>query len=152
MSVDEIIGLSGFVQERCEPDAHLYLWVTNNFLPAGLEVMSAWGFRYVTKVTWVKDAGFGLGQYYRGRTEDCLFGVRGHQPYKQHDDGKRAQGQTIIFAKPTEHSHKPEEMRIMIEKVSYGPYLEMFARARNPGWDIWGLEAPTTDIPEGRLL
>ena len=82
-------------------NAHLYLWVTNNYLPAGLECVKAWGFRYVTMVTWVKDRA-GLGQYYRGRTEHCLFAVRGRLPYKTHNDGKRAQGETVIY--------EPEEL------------------------------------------
>lgn len=151
MSVREIIDLSKTVAELTEPDAHLYLWVTNNYLPAGLEVMGAWGFRYVTKITWVKDAGFGIGQYYRGRTEDCLFGVRGNPGYKA-INGKRGQGETVIFTRPGEHSQKPARMREMIEAVSFPPYLEMFARRRYPGWDVTGNEAPSSYLNEGRLL
>lgn len=134
-----------------ETDAHLYLWVTNNYIPAGLEVMAAWGFRYITKITWVKDAGFGIGQYYRGRTEDCLFGVKGNLPYRT-NGGKRGQGETVIFTKPGEHSEKPARMREMIEVVSWPPYLEMFARRRYPGWEVMGNEAPSQLISEGKLL
>jgi hypothetical protein len=76
------------VRQWAGPNAHLYLWVTNNFLPDGLEVMAAWGFRYVTKIDWFKssdpndaiaegsaldaadrDLQIGLGQYFRGCTE-----------------------------------------------------------------------------------
>lgn len=119
-------------------DAHLYLWVTNNFLPDGLRVMHAWGFRYVTVITWVKGT-FGLGQYFRGTTEHCLFGVRGRLPYRT-DNGKRQQGVTAILAHPRGHSVKPEAMRQMIERVSYPPRIELFARQRVPGWDVWGNE------------
>lgn len=35
---------------------------------------------------------------------------------------------------------KPEEMRRMIELVSYEPRIEIFARERFPGWDAWGDE------------
>jgi N6-adenosine-specific RNA methylase IME4 len=125
-------------------DAHLYLWVTNNFLPDGLTVMRSWGFRYVTKVTWFKERDgkpqIGLGQYYRGVTEDCLFGVRGSLPYRETLEGKRAQGLTGIFAPRGEHSVKPEAMRATIESVSHGPYLELFARRPAPGWTVWGNE------------
>ncbi len=69
------------VAELAEDNAHLYLWVTNNFLRDGFEVMEAWGFKYKTTITWAKDR-FGLGQYFRGQTEHCLFGVRGVLPYK----------------------------------------------------------------------
>jgi N6-adenosine-specific RNA methylase IME4 len=134
MTVKDIAALP--VQEITEDNAHLYLWVTNNYLPAGLEVMKAWGFDYKTTITWGKDK-FGLGQYFRGQTEHCLFGVKGNLPYKS-SEGKRQQGRTIILAPRTEHSKKPEEMRVMIEKVSYAPYIELFARVHPEKWDVWG--------------
>ena len=138
-------------------DAHLYLWVTNNFLPAGLECVKAWGFRHVTMVTWVKDR-IGLGQYYRGMTEHCLFAVRGSLGYQiRSEDGKRMQGVTGIYepenlpsmieAPRQRHSVKPERMRGYIERVSPGPRLELFARKASPGWDVWGNEAPEGEQP-----
>ncbi len=140
MSTKEIMALD--VPSICEDDAHLYLWVTNNFLPDGLKVMEAWGFRYVTMITWMKDRQ-GLGQYFRGITEHCLFGVKGHLPYKLDENGKRCQGLTGFTAAKTRHSQKPEEMRNMIRRVSYGPYVELFAREPHDGWDVWGNEVET---------
>lgn len=124
---------------QAQDNAHLYLWVTNNFLEAGFQVIKAWNFEYKTMITWAKDR-FGIGQYFRGQTEHCMFGVRGNIPYRTKEDGKRAQGTTLIVAPRGEHSVKPEEMRQMIELVSPGPYLEIFARRAAPGWDIWGNE------------
>lgn len=138
MKTKEIIALAPMVQELAEENAHLYLWATNNFLPDALEVMKVWGFRYVTTITWVKDR-IGLGQYFRGLTEHCLFGVRGKLPYKV-IDGKRQQGKTGFFEKKREHSRKPVQMRVMIEKVSYPPFIELFSRERFEGWDAWGNE------------
>jgi N6-adenosine-specific RNA methylase IME4 len=136
------------------PNAHLYLWTTNNFLEDGLEVVEAWGFRYVTMITWFKsrvvyldveptnaDLQMGIGQYYRGCTEHCLFAVRGSLPYRVKGDGKRAQGLTGFHAPRMEHSVKPDQMRAWIEQVSHGPYLELFARQPAAGWDVWGNEA-----------
>ncbi len=157
MATKDICALP--VGEWAAPNAHLYLWVTNNFLEDGLGVLRAWGFRYITTVTWVKDRA-GLGQYYRGKTEHVLFGVRGRLPYRTREDGKRAQGTTVIAAPEevggldcplpsaieaarTEHSVKPEIFRRTFELVSPGPYLEMFARRPAPGWDVWGNEAPS---------
>jgi N6-adenosine-specific RNA methylase IME4 len=136
MPVKTIIAMSAELQPFINNDAHLYLWVTNNYLPAGLDVMKAWGFDYKTTITWVKDR-MGLGQYFRGQSEHCLFGVRGVLPYKS-IDGKRAQGVTAFYAPRTEHSRKPEEMHRMIERVSYAPRLELFARRPAAGWNIWG--------------
>lgn len=135
------------VGELIGDDAHLYLWTTNNFLPDALEVMKAWGFRYVTMISWMKEGGPGLGQYYRGLTEHCLFGVKGRVPFRLLENGKRAQGVTGFTApRPGEHSKKPEKMRRMIELVSPGPYLELFARSRTPGWDAWGDELAESDV------
>lgn len=115
------------VSHLAEDNAHLYLWVTNNFLEDGLRVMDAWGFEYKTLITWVKDK-FGLGQYYRGQTEHCLFGVRGSLPFREKElpksslfEAGRAQGVTVICANRGKHSTKPQEMRDMIEAVSYPP-------------------------------
>ena len=138
MSVKDIIAMP--VGNIAEDNAHLYLWATNNYLEAAFEVMRAWGFKYKTTITWGKDK-IGLGQYFRGQTEHCLFGVKGNLPYKIEDD-KRQQGTTLILAPRREHSQKPDEMRAQIEKVSYAPRIELFARETFPGWDCWGNEAP----------
>ena len=120
-------------------DCHLYLWVTNNFLMAGLSTLHWWGFRYVTTLTWNKN-GIGLGQYFRGNTEHVLFGVRGNPGYRQLPNGKRAQGRTGFYAEKGEHSEKPMQIHEWAEIVSPGPRIELFARSRRPGWHAWGNE------------
>ena len=148
MTVKEIINLKDFVKELSEDNAHLYLWTTNNYLEDALAVMKEWGFKYKTTITWMKDR-FGLGQYFRGITEHCLFGVKGNIPYKVLND-KRQQGVTGFQAPRQEHSVKPEEMRQMIEKVSYAPFIELFARRKdNPNWNYWGNEI---ESDEGEIL
>lgn len=127
------------VGDVARENAHLYLWTTNNFLPDALLVMEEWGFDYKTTITWMKDR-MGLGQYFRGITEHCLFGVRGNLPYRTREDGLRAQGKTGFLAPRMAHSEKPDEMRRMIELVSHPPYLELFARHHSLGWDAWGNE------------
>lgn len=132
------------VQNLADDNCHLYLWTTNAAFPDALEVIKAWGFKYITCITWVKDR-IGLGQYFRGITEHCLFARKGVLPYKM-QGGKRVQGQTVFYAPKTVHSAKPEEMRQMIEKVSYGPRIELFARQKHEGWDVWGNEVDGIDI------
>lgn len=118
---------------------HLYLWVTNNFLEHGISLLREWGFEYITTITWQKDR-FGLGQYFRGITEHCLFATaKKRLPYKV-IDGKREQGVTGFFEPKTVHSRKPQKMREMIERVSYAPRIELFAREQHNGWDAWGNE------------
>lgn len=139
LSVDEIKALP--IRQLADPDGcHLYCWATNNYLPAALECARAWGFEYVTTITWMKDRQ-GLGQYYRGLTEHCIFATtKKRLPYKISAEGKRCQGKTGFYAPKTVHSRKPEEMRRMIELVSYEPRIEIFARETTPGWDAWGNE------------
>jgi N6-adenosine-specific RNA methylase IME4 len=159
MSTEAICALPAW--RWAAADAHLYLWVTNNFLEDGFRVIKAWGFEYVTTITWFKGdvigleevteasgdkadtmLQVGLGQYFRGVTEPCLFAVRGSLPYRELPGGKRAQGRTGFHAPRGRHSEKPAKMRRMIETVSHGPYLEMFCRQPAPGWDAWGNEIP----------
>lgn len=140
MKTKDIIELP--VKQLYDPEVgcHLYLWTTNNFLPDALEVMEAWGFKYITTITWMKNV-IGLGQYYRGLTEHCLFGRTNKMlPYKVDEQGKRIQGVTGFYAEKSIHSRKPIEMRQMIEKVSYDPRIELFARQSVEGWDCWGNE------------
>ena len=147
MQTSDILALP--VRELADPDGcHLYLWATNNHLRDALEVVRAWGFEYVTMITWLKDRQ-GLGQYYRGMTEHCIFAVTDKRlPYKI-EDGKRCQGVTGFIEAKGEHSAKPATMRAMIERVSYAPRIELFARERFPGWDAWGNEVESVPFTAG---
>ena len=117
-------------------DAHLWLWTTNALLPTAYEVAEAWGFTVRSPLTWVKFR-LGLGGRYqlRNATEQLLFCTRGKAPL-----GSRSQP-TWFNASVTEHSRKPAEQFAIIERVSPGPYLELFARRRpesNQPWAVWG--------------
>ena len=138
MPVKDIMALP--IGELADPEGcHLYCWTTNNYLPAALECIQMWGFEYITTITWLKDR-VGLGQYYRGLTEHCLFAsTKKRLPYKM-ADGKRCQGVTGFSEPKTIHSRKPDSMRNVIEWVSYAPRIELFAREHHAGWDVWGNE------------
>lgn len=143
MTLQEIYDLN--ISDLAEDSCHLYLWTTNNFFPFALEAIKIWNFNYKTCITWAKNR-IGLGQYFRGQTEHCLFATTGDaMPYRIREDGKRAQGRTLLipdeaFNKTRKHSQKPDGMRKMIEVVSYPPYIELFARQKTEGWDVWGNE------------
>jgi N6-adenosine-specific RNA methylase IME4 len=132
MTVEEIASLP--VGKLANSDAHLWLWVTNATLFSGQVVMAAWGFTYRSCLTWVKP-GLGLGSYYlRNNTEHLLLGTKGQAPILF-----RSQP-TWLYAPKQDHSHKPEEQYAVIERCSPGPYLELFARRKRPGWQAWGNE------------
>lgn len=150
MRQSDLLALAVEVRRVTAPAAHLYMWSTNNFLPDALELVEAYGFKHVTMVTWGKTTGAAMGQYYRSNTEQCLFAVRGSLPYKlkvevtaaQVKGLAREQGSTLLLAPRTglRHSEKPAEMRDTIERVSHGPFLELFGRRVPRNWDAIGNE------------
>ena len=132
------------VKAMADESAHLYLWVTNLRLfqeeresVGPVQILRAWGFRYVTMLTWHKLGAPGMGWYFRGDTEHVLFGVRGAAPI-----APALRESNHFAARRQEHSRKPDRFYEMVERVSPGPYLELFARRRRYGWDVWGNEAP----------
>ncbi len=131
MPLDTIRALP--VGELAEDDAHLWLWVTNSDIFEQISVMEAWGFSYRSCLTWIKPR-FGMGHYLRNQTEHLLLGVRGKAPVQFKGQG------TWTYAPLQDHSHKPEEQYAIIERCSPGPYLDLFARRKQPGWDAWGNE------------
>lgn len=131
MSLERIKAMP--IAELAAPDSHCWLWVTNATLRAGYDVLEAWGFVPRSPLTWIKPR-LGLGNYLRNATEHLILGTRGNAPVQF-----RAQP-TWMFAPLQDHSHKPEEQYAVIERISGGPYLELFARRRQPGWDAWGNE------------
>lgn len=131
MTIEQLeeLDVCGVADEDC----HIYLWITNRSLPKGFRLLEAWGFRYITAITWVKPH-FGMGNYFRGQTEHVLFGVKGSQPLKRKDVG------TVFAAERGSggHSSKPASFLDLVESCSPGPYIEMFSRSQRGGWVTWG--------------
>lgn len=138
MSIDDIAMLP--IADLATKNAHIYCWITNRSLPKGFALLDAWGFRYVTMITWGKPS-FGMGNYFRGQTEHVLFGVRGSLPLLRNDVG------TLLLApRAGRHSAKPTEFYELVETCSPGPWLELFARTVRPGWVSWGAEVNDATI------
>lgn len=138
MTVDEIALLP--VRDIVAKDAHLYLWTTNGFLPDAFRVLQAWGFTYSTALVWAKNPmGGGLGGAYRITTEYLLFCRRGSLATMSQVTGTWWQWKRPYSTggKPM-HSAKPPAALDLVEQVSPGPYVELFARAPRLGWDSWG--------------
>jgi N6-adenosine-specific RNA methylase IME4 len=150
LTTNEIASLPvGDVMAR---QSHCYLWVPNALLTEGLTVLAAWGFTYKTMLVWAKRRkdggpdGRGVGFYFRNVTEPVLFGVRGQ--LRTFAPGRRQVN--MIETRKREHSRKPDELYGVIESCSPGPYLELFARYPQPGWCVWGDEAPEDVTPRGQ--
>ena len=135
MTVWEISRLS--VEVLADVNCDLYLWATQKYLPDAFTVMGAWGFKYCQILTWGKTPrGTGQGGLFCPTTEFILLGRKGKAPLK-----KRVDSTWWNIRRPhNSHSTKPEFFQDLIEKVSDTPRIELFARRKRPGWDVWGNE------------
>lgn len=140
LTVDKICELP--VSEIVAEEAHLHLWTTNAFLFDAKRVLEAWGFEYRSVFVWVKSQ-MGIGNYWRVSHEFMLLGVRGGLTFLD-------RGQTSWMEAPRgRHSAKPEKVRRIIEKVSPGPYLELFGRSEIDGWTVFGNQIDKTLFSKG---
>lgn len=139
MTFNDIVELR--IDKLAKRDCALFMWAINPMLPQALRAMSAWGFAYKTVAfTWAKTTvndkwHVGLGYWTRANSELCLLGTVG-KPKRLAKDVRQ-----LVIASRREHSRKPDVIRANIERLVDGPYAEIFARERRPGWDCFGDQA-----------
>ena len=129
----------------------LFLWACWPKLKDALQVIDRWGFEYKTiGWIWVKanrnSFGFftGMGYYTRANSEPCFIATKG-KPARVSDKGIQA----LIYSPVREHSRKPSEQYDKIEKLYPGmKYLELFARGKREGWDVFGNEVEDSIVLE----
>lgn len=131
-------------------NALLFMWVTAPCIPDGLEVIKAWGFKYITVAfTWMKlnKSGWGLfygiGAYTSANAEFCFVARKGKRirPRKKLIS-------SAVLTPIEEHSKKPDEVIKRIDLMypdNEFSKLEMFARRKfNDSWDVFGNEVEET--------
>ena len=141
MGFDDICNMP--VSNIADMDCVLFMWVTDSHLQEGLKVIKSWGFNYKTiGFTWVKHYASGstcynFSPYLLKSTEICLIGMKGKLVnIKERNDIKG-----LVADIRTKHSKKPEEVRKRIEQMCKDlPRIELFARHKTDGWDVWGNE------------
>jgi N6-adenosine-specific RNA methylase IME4 len=122
--------------------AHLYLWTINAYVEAAYEVARAWGFRPSTLLAWCKTPrGVGMGGAHTPSMEFILFARKGSLPAIERTDTTWWNWKRPYIDGAPAHSVKPDGMLDMVEAVSPGPYLELFARRARFCWDYWGDES-----------
>jgi N6-adenosine-specific RNA methylase IME4 len=120
-------------------DCVLFLWATVPMLPQALEVMAHWGFSYKSHSVWLKNI-VGTGYWYRNAHELLLVGVKGKVPGPAPGTQWESAWDADAGALPNQ---KPEQAYEMIEEYFPNlPRIELNARAKREGWDVWGAEAP----------
>ena len=140
MSIQDIYDLP--VQDIADDDCVLLLWVTYPLLQEGLQTIKEWGFTYKTcgfswvKKNKIKDSFFwGLGRWTRSNNEICLLATKG-QPKRLSKSVHQ-----IIYEPIDRHSKKPDCVRDkIVELCGNLPRVELFARQKAEGWDVWGNE------------
>ena len=140
MTQEEICALP--VAEICTKDSVLFLWATFPMLQEALQTIRAWGFQYKSVAfVWLKQnrSGhgwfYGLGFWTRGNAEICLLATRG-KPQR-----KSKCVHQLIISPLRSHSQKPDEARDkIVELMGDLPRIELFARQKTDGWDVWGNE------------
>ena len=151
MSIEEICALP--VADLAAKDSALFLWGTFPQLKEAFRVIDAWGFQYKTLAfLWLKqnrkaDTWFyGMGFWTRSNAEVCLLATRGH-PKRQ-----SAGIHQFVISHIEQHSKKPDIVRDKIVKLMGDqPRVELFARQKTPGWDVWGNEVDCTiTLPAGK--
>ena len=126
------------VEDISDKDCILFMWTSNPHLDQAIELGKSWGFDYKTVAfVWNKMV-HNPGQYNLSYCELCLLFKKGKIPTPR---GARNIKQ-LVESKRTKHSEKPIEVLINIEKMFPSQKkIELFARTRNKGWDVWGLES-----------
>lgn len=125
-------------------DGVLFLWTTFPQLPVALEVMKSWGFKYKTiGFVWIKTCKDsnklikGCGYWTRANAEICLIGCKGENYPRRINKGV----QQVIIQPRRKHSQKPDVARErIVELMGNLPRIELFARNKSLGWDVWGNE------------
>jgi N6-adenosine-specific RNA methylase IME4 len=148
MNIGELCALP--VKALADTNCVLFLWVTMPLLQDSFDIFKSWGFNYRTcGFTWIKtnkkagtmffgekDIRSGLGSYTNCNAELCLIAVKGKLLERKRRDIKQ-----VILSPVELHSRKPQEARKRIVDL-FGdlPRIELFARQKTEGWDVWGNE------------
>ncbi len=149
MTIEEIQALP--VSELADKDCALFMWITFPLLKESLSVLSAWGFKFKTiAFVWIKqnrksDSLFwGMGYWTRANAEFCVLATKG-KPKRMAKNVHQ-----VIVSHIEEHSKKPDEARRRIVRLMGDlPRIELFARQKSAGWDVWGNEVESDIILGG---
>ena len=153
MTLEEICQLEvkeKHISEWGADDSLLFMWTTYPMLDQFIDVLRCWGYEYLTVAfTWIKSKKdktgffFGNGNWTRANAEICVLGRRGSIPRQ---DASISQ---IIYEPIQKHSEKPAIVRDkIVQLVGDLPRLEIFARQKTKGWDIWGIDSITNAIKQ----
>jgi len=136
MSMQELKSLD--VPTILLPDALVFMWSTSAFMSEAIDLGRHWGLRYSSMpFVWVKDGRGVCGPWTMQYCEFVLLFRQGKRPQPKGSTKERQ----LLISQRGRHSEKPDEIRDRVARI-IGPHpkLEMFARKKTSGWDVWGNE------------
>ena len=107
------------------------MWVINKSFSFGVELLSNWGYQYLTCIDWIKTTknnklAISNGYLLTHCKETCFVGIKKPFEFQSHHLKK------VIIEKRRGQSVKPYQLYDMIEKmVPNGKYIELFGRQNN---------------------
>jgi len=146
MDLEEIKALP--IGELAEDDSVIFLWATSPKLEEAIQVINAYGFKYVTSAVWDKIK-IGMGYYFRSRHEHILVGKKGALPVPD----PKNRPDSVIEIPRGKHSKKPTEFYEILENMyPKATKIEIFSRIKREGWDVWGFEAGMSPSSDQRTI
>lgn len=139
LSISQIKNLN--VKDICKKNSICFMWCCEANLKDAIEILGNWGFKYKTiAFVWIKTQNRKFvtvpAPWTSKCTELCLLGTKGDMSKYIH---KRPH--ELIISERQEHSKKPEEARKRIEEMfPKSSKIELFARQKSAGWDVFGNE------------
>eukprot|EP01135_Chromosphaera_perkinsii_P002386 Nk52_evm40s222 gene=Nk52_evmTU40s222 len=124
--------------EKLSKGGFILIWVINNRMQIGVNMMKKWGYELVDTVDWIKMTvnrrlAKCHGFYLQHAKETCLVGRKGPDL----PGWRKGIGSDIIYSERRGQSQKPTEIYELCEQlVPNGKYLEIFGR-RNNLRDYW---------------
>lgn len=140
MSIEDICNMD--VQSISDDDCVLFMWWVGSMPEEAIQIVKAWGFKIknMNGFVWVKLTKrlllfFGMGFWTRAGSESCIIATKGKiKPVKRNI-------RAVIKAVNEKHSKKPNIFRKkIIELCGDIPRIELFAREKLEGFDVWGNE------------
>lgn len=147
---EKIHGYLQAAKDKAKDNHALFLWTTEKHLTTAEKIAEGLGYRRHIRIIWSKRTGPSPAFTWRFTHEYLLLYYSGKLiPI---EPAQRGKWPSVIEETPTTHSTKPQKAYTMIEAVYPGARkLELFARHKRIGWDVWGDEV-NSDIklkPEG---
>jgi len=146
MSLDELAAID--LRRMLSARAAVFLWATCPRLDFALKLVDAWGLHYRgVAYVWVKInkrgeiiVGQGIVPTFTKPTSELLLVATTNATGRPFPIRDLSQAQVVLQPRGA-HSEKPAIFRTLIERLcGRRSRIELFARSRAPGWDVWGAE------------